>query len=140
MLALMPVVIISFVSERIHQVTQEGNWQELATNSLGSLLAILYPETHLLVIAGLLFIGRWDGIRISELIRFKHLPKDQKQQLLGINSRNRNLVYQHNEKGLLRLAADKLASKEALKLEGIPVPDTLFVIEGQKEINQFICY
>ncbi len=153
MLALMPVVIISFVSERIHQVTQEGNWQELTTNALGSLLAIalcylyltshilhsvfiLYPETHLLVIAGLLFIGRWDGIRISELIRFKHLPKDQKENLLGINSRNRNLVYQHNEKGLLRLAADKLASKEALKHLGIPVPDTLFVIEGQKEINQ----
>ena len=153
MLALMPVVIISFVSERIHQVSQEGDWPELITNSLGSILAIalcylylsshmlhtvfiLYPETQLLVIAGLLFIGRWDGIRISELIRFKNLPKSQKHQLLGINSRNRNLVYRHNTKALLRLATDKLASKEALKRQGIPVPDTLFVIEGQKDINQ----
>lgn len=153
MLALMPVVIISFVSERIHQVTQEEDWQELIKNSLGSLLSItlcylyltshllhtsfiLYPELYLLVIAGLIMIGRWEGIRSSELIRFKHLPKGEKQQLLGINSRNRNLVYKHNKKHLLRLAADKLASKEALKKHSIPVPDTLLIIDDQAKVNQ----
>ena len=152
MLALMPVVIISFVSERIHQVTQEENWQELIKNSLGSILSIslcylyltshllhtsfiLYPEFYLLVLAGLIMIGRWEGIRSSELIRFKHLPKDEKSQLLGINSRNRNLVYKHNKKELLRLATDKLASKEALKKFDIPVPETLLIINAQQQVK-----
>ena len=154
MLALMPVVIISFVSERIHQVTQDEHWHELITNSLGSLLSIslcylyltshllhtsfiLYPELYLLVLAGLLMIGRWEGIRSSELIRFKNLPRVEKNQLLGINSRNRNLVYKHNKKHLLRLAADKLASKKALKEHDIPVPETLLIIENQHQLNQF---
>jgi uncharacterized membrane protein len=86
----MPVVIISFVSERIHQVTQDENWKELLSNSIGSLITIglcyiyltsfllqslftLYPEAYLLVLAGLIAIGSWEGIRASELIRFKNL-------------------------------------------------------------------
>jgi alpha-L-glutamate ligase-like protein len=154
MLALMPVVIISFVSERIHQVTQDENWKELLSNSIGSLITIglcyiyltsfllqslftLYPEAYLLVLAGLIAIGSWEGIRASELIRFKNLTVFQKHNLLGINSRNRNLIYQHNSKALLLLATDKLASKEKLKQLSVPVPDTLLIITKQSDL-QFI--
>lgn len=152
MLALMPVVIISFVAERIHQVTQEKNWKELFTNALGSLITIclcylyltsfllqslfaLYPETYLLVLAGLMMIGSWEGIRASELMRFKHLTKNEKHNLLGINSRNRNLVYQHNSKQLLLLATDKLASKKQLSKYNIPVPKTLLTISTHRDLE-----
>jgi len=151
MLALMPVVIISFVAERIHQVTQEKNWKELFTHSVGSLATIclcylyltsfllqsvfaLYPETYLLVLAGLMMIGSWEGIRASELIRFKHLNHSEKLNLLGINSRNRNLVYRHNSKSLLLLATDKLASKKQLSRYQIPVPKTLMTISNQHDL------
>ncbi len=165
MLALMPVVIISFVAERIHQVTVEGHWKELVTSSLGSLVTILmcylymdsfllqslfslFPECYLLVLSGLIFIGKWDGIRTSELLRFKHVRAEQAKNLLGINSRNRNLVYKHNSKALLRLAADKLASKKALIKHQVVVPDTLAVFKQQgdlasleqhlSKLNQFV--
>ncbi len=165
MLALMPVVIISFVAERIHQVTVEGHWSELINSSLGTLLTILlcylymdsfilqslfslYPESYLLVLSGLIFIGKWDGIRISELIRFKNLGTKNAENLLGINSRNRNLIYKHNSKSLLRLAADKLASKQALINHQVVVPETLAVFEHQhhlvhlalqlKQLQQFV--
>jgi alpha-L-glutamate ligase-like protein len=152
MLALMPVVIISFVAERIHQVTQEKDWKALISNSTGSLvtialcylyitsfhfqsLFILYPETYLLVLAGLIMIGSWDGIRASELLRFKHLGKEEKKNLLGINSRNLNLVYRHNSKDLLMLATDKLASKEVLTGLNIPVPKTLLEIRNHQDLS-----
>ena len=153
MLALMPVVIISFVAERIHQVTVEGHWMELFTTSLGTLLTILlcyfymdsyllqsmfsiFPETFLLVLAGLIFIGKWDGIRISELLRFKHVDNRVNKNLLGINNRNRNIIYKHNSKPLLRLAADKLASKQALIEKKVLVPKTLATFKHQHHLNQ----
>ncbi len=152
MLALMPVVIISFVAERIHQVTTEGHWMELLTTSAGTLVTILlcyfymdsyllqsmfsiFPETFLLVLAGLIFIGKWDGIRISELLRFKHVDNRVNTNLLGINSRNRNIIYKHNSKPLLRLAADKLASKESLLKEKVLVPKTLATFKHQHHLS-----
>jgi len=152
MLALMPVVIISFVAERIHQVTQDSNWSDLIQNTWGSLLTIvlcylyltshllqsmftLYPEFYLFVIAGLIIIGQWDGIRASEVIRFKHLPSNEKSNLMGINNRNRNIIYQYNDKALLRLAMDKLASKKRLKEHHVPVPATLLAIKNQADLS-----
>ena len=154
MLALMPVVIISFVAERIHQVTVEGHWRELLSSSLGSIFTLvlcyfymdsyllqslfsIFPESYLLVLAGLIFIGKWDGIRISELARFKHVDNQQSHNLLGINSRNRNIIYKHNSKPLLRLAADKLASKQALLKQQVVVPKTLATFKHQHHINSF---
>ncbi len=154
MLALMPVVIISFVAERIHQVTVEGHWRDLFNSSVGSIVTILlcyfymdsyllqslfsiFPESFLLVLAGLIFIGKWDGIRISELSRFKHVDNHQNHNLLGINSRNRNIIYKHNSKPLLRLAADKLASKKALLKLQVVVPETLATFKHQHHINSF---
>ncbi len=151
MLALMPVVIISFVAERIHQVTQDQNWNELFKNIAGSLIAIslcyvylnshllqsiftFYPECYLLVIAGLIMIGQWEGIRSSEVIRFKHIPASKRHNLLGINNRNRNIVYKHNDKKLLRLAMNKIESKRCLKLYDVPVPETLLIIRNQMDL------
>jgi alpha-L-glutamate ligase-like protein len=151
MLALMPVVIISFMAERIHQVSQNQDLKELLVTTTGTLftiatcylylnshlllsLFILFPQLYLAILASLMMIGRWEGIRTSELLRFKQLPKQEKQQLLGINQRNRGLVYKHNSKRDLRLAADKLESKKALQALNIPVPETLLRIDQLNEL------
>lgn len=153
MLALMPVVIISFMAERIHQVSQDQDLTELVVTSAGTLFTIatcylylnshlllsafiLFPQLYLAVVAGLMMIGRWEGIRASELLRFRQLPAAEKHQLLGINRRNRDIVYKHNEKALLRLAADKLASKDALQNINIPVPETLARFDQLSELKQ----
>jgi len=94
----------------------------------------LYPEFYLFVIAGLIMIGQWDGIRASEVIRFKHLSKNEKSNLMGINNRNRNIISQYNDKTLLRLAMDKLASKQRLTEQNVPVPNTLFAIKNQSDL------
>jgi len=153
MLALMPVVIISFMAERIHQVADAEHLGELLKTTGGSVLAItlcyfylnshlllsafiLLPQIYLLVVAGLMLLGRWEGLRSSELFRFKRLPTAERFQLLGINARNRSLVYQHNDKSLLTLAADKLASKEKLQAMSIPVPKTLAVFRHNSDLQQ----
>ncbi len=154
-LAIFPAVIISFTADRIHQMSDENDWVELFQNSAGTLLTIylcylcftsvllqglfaIYPELLLLVLAILLHIGSWSGMRISEIIRFKNLLKLQGEQVLGLNGRNRNLIYKHNDKTLLKLAADKLQSKIALNNEHIPCPSTWASCTNHAGIEQFL--
>ncbi len=152
MLSLFPVVIISFVAEKIQDLTSENNWSQLCLLSLGTLTSIslcywilgsflleglvsFYPEFYLLILATQLYIGKWTGLRLTELHRFKRILGDKKNPVLGINGRNRELVYQHNEKKLLRIAADKLCSKQILQNHKIPVPQTFLVIENFTALN-----
>ncbi|MEP1741795.1 MAG: sugar-transfer associated ATP-grasp domain-containing protein [Kangiellaceae bacterium] len=153
MLSLFPVIIISFVAERIHSISEDGDWVELSKRASGTIASIIgcywllnsfvlqgvfsfYPETFLLVLAGQIYLGKWTGIKLSELIRFKEILSNQAFPVVGINSRNRDFVYQRNTKELLDLAADKLASKAALSKVAIPIPETLFSIESLTQINQ----
>ncbi len=141
-LSVFPVVIISFVAERIHQNTNQQMWTDCFKACFGTLVTIcccyfamrsvllqgvfsLYPEAFLVVLAAQLFIGSWSGLRLSELLRFKNILYSQHDSVLGINGRNRNLVYKHNQKKLLALAADKLSTKKILEKKSLPTPATL---------------
>ena len=155
MLTLFPVVIISFVAERLHQLSAENNWPDMISISIGTVFTIitcflifnsivlqgifaLYPELLLLVLSIQMYIGSWSGIRLSEIIRFKNLLLLDASAVVGINSRNRDFVYKHNKKHLLTLAADKLAAKIALQKLNIPVPDTLASCSEHREMEQMM--
>ncbi len=154
-LVLFPAVIISFTADRIHQMSDENHWLELFQYGLGTLFTIwlcfltfnsillqglfaLYPELLLLVLAALLLIGSWTGMRVSEIIRFRKLILTQKHPILNLNSRNRDVIYKHNDKGLLKLATDKLLTKEALTSESIPCPETLGICRNHAQIDDFL--
>lgn len=148
--ALFPVVIISFTAERLHHLVEDASWKEIISNTLGSLLIIvicyfifgslllrglfaIYPECFLFVLAGQIFIGRWTGVRVSEYFRFSRLLKGNKGDLLSINARNRNVVLDKNPKHLIEIANDKIKAKEQLSGIGIPVPETIQQYSGQLE-------
>jgi len=150
MLSLFPVIIISFVAERVSHATAEKKWLELFSQIAGTFITIvicflafqsvllqglfaIYPELFLGVLAGQIYLGRWSGIRISELFRFKNILG--KGSLLGINQRNRDYVYKYNERSLLALAADKLASKNHLEALNIPIPGTIKIIQNYAEME-----
>jgi len=152
-LSLFPVIIISFIAEKIHRITEEKDWQELFKRIFGTLLSITgcylllasfmlqglfsyFPESFLLVLAGQIYVGRWTGIRISEMFRFKKILTNENYPVIGINSRNREFIYRLNDKSLLDLAADKLTSKERLIEFDIPVPETICYVETLSDIDK----
>ncbi|AOE49661.1 sugar-transfer associated ATP-grasp domain-containing protein [Kangiella sediminilitoris] len=153
MMTLFPVVIISFIAERLSNMTQDNNWRELFITSLGSVVMIslcylafssitlqsffaLYPESLLLVMAAQIFIGQWTGLRISEYLRFKKI--NTQNNTLGINKRNRDYVYQLNERKLLQLAIDKIETKKVLLQQGVPVPQTLDMCDSFRDLDDFV--
>ncbi|MEL6860309.1 MAG: sugar-transfer associated ATP-grasp domain-containing protein [Pseudomonadota bacterium] len=152
-LALFPVVIISFLAERIHNMVDESDWKGMLTTGAGTLVTIiacyivfssvllqglfaLMPELLLLVLALQLAIGQWSGMRLQEYFRFRSILGNG--PVLGINSRNRNYVNTLNPTELLDLAADKLRSKEILKEAGVPVAKTYAVCESFRDLPEFI--
>lgn len=152
-LSLFPVIIISFIAEKIHRITEEKDWQELFKRIFGTLLSITgcylllasfmlqglfsyFPESFLLVLAGQIYVGRWTGIRISEMFRFRKIITNANYPVIGINSRNREFIYRLNDKSLLELAADKLTSKERLIEFDIPVPETICYVEKLSDIDK----
>lgn len=154
-LALFPAVIISFTADRIHDMSNENDWSDLAKNAAGTMLTLLicylvfnsillqgmfslYPELLLLVLAALVYIGNWTGIRVTEIFRFNKLFAMKGAYVLGLNKRNRELIYKENDKALLKLAADKLHTKLSLERHLVPVPDTWGVCHSHSEIDKFI--
>ncbi len=151
-LSLFPVIIISFIAERIQQLASEESWKDLMSIGLGTFVTItgcffifnsyviqgafaLYPELLLMVLGAQLYIGQWSGIRISELFRFRKLIKESKGDVMGINKRNREYVYRFNATSMMRLAADKLATKEALKEQDIPIPGTIAFFQSYADLD-----
>jgi alpha-L-glutamate ligase-like protein len=55
---------------------------------------------------------------------------EQREEVIGINRRNVELVYAHNPRSNYRFADDKLLCKELLRDAGVPVPDTIAVCDG----------
>ena len=163
-LSVFPVVIISFIAERLNQSMGEEPWQDTFISLLGTIISIIicyallqsmmlknifaiFPEMFLLVLAAQVYLGKWSGIRFSELWRFKHLLKTGSGEVLGINGRNRDIIYRHNDKQFLKLAADKLEAKKAMDAQRIPVPPTLLTIKSHADIskladciNQHTCF
>ena len=152
-LALFPVVIISFLAERIHNMLDESDWKGMVTTGIGTVVTIvacyivfssvmlqglfaLMPELLLLVLAVQLAIGQWSGMRLQEYVRFRSILGNG--PVLGMNSRNRNYVNRLNPTELLDLAADKLRSKDVLQEANVPVAKTYAVCKSFRELPEFM--
>lgn len=152
-LALFPVVIISFLAERIHNMLDESDWRGMTSTGIGTIITIaacyivfssvmlqglfaLMPELLLLVLAVQLLIGQWSGMRLQEYVRFRSILGNG--PVLGMNSRNRNYVNQLNSTELLDLAADKLRSKDILQSAGVPVAKTYAACKSFRELPEFV--
>lgn len=152
-LSLFPIVIITFISERVFQTLQVQDRMDVLMTTLGTMITLLicyfymqsiliqglfsyFPALYLLVLAGQLSIGKWSGMRLSELLRFRQPLKSTPNDVLGINARNRNFIYRLNDKSLLKLAADKLATKKTLSSMDIPVADTLAQVSGYGDLEK----
>ena len=57
--------------------------------------------------------------------------------ILGINARNLHYIGKHNPAKAVRLADDKIITKNFLTQRGIPVPTTYAVIKNRAELTQF---
>jgi hypothetical protein len=91
-IALFPIVIIAMVIERMSILWSESGPAEAYKSGLGSLLVavlsylvmnnaylehwlFMFPELLLVILALLLWAGRYTGYRLNELIRFRDLTK-----------------------------------------------------------------
>jgi hypothetical protein len=85
-----PLAIHTITIERFFVIAQERGvkksfsilgWSMLAVafcymvmSSLSlQMLVVFFPETYLLILAGAVYLGRWTGMRVSELYRFRGL-------------------------------------------------------------------
>ena len=89
---ILPMVILTMLIERFYITSEEDGFREAAKRlaltflvaaccllilrwkQLGR-IALTFPEGELLVVAGLLLIGRYSGYRLAELVRFRDVPK-----------------------------------------------------------------
>ena len=154
MLALFPLIIICFIADKLHDLAEEEEWWDLTLTALGTFVSAvlcylimttvvlqsmfaLYPELYLMVIAAQINLGHWTGVRLSELVRFRKLI-GKADQLLGINSRNRDYVSLRNPKAALRMATDKLATKQRLHEYNVPAPETYLEVSHQQDIEETV--
>lgn len=155
LLIMFPVVILSFAAERLHEITESGNWREAASmlgwtvvvtvlcflvfsSRLLNAVFLNFPELLLIVLATQIALGRWSGLRVSEFVRFRQLMKTESgaQAVLGLNERNLTYVNELNDPSLIELANDKVRAKQALERHGIPVPETLAIAREFSDIAQ----
>lgn len=155
LLALFPVVILSFAAERLQQMAEHGRPSEtvktVAWTALVTLLcygvfsSVLlrglffhFPELLLLVLAAQLAVGRWTGIRAMEYRRFFRLFRSARGQdagVLGLNERNINFIGRLNTAHWMAVADDKMSTKRHLDDAGVPTPRTLLSVESAHELD-----
>lgn len=87
-ITLFPMIIIAWTLERMSLIWEEEGKRSAITQVSGSIVvavcafyfmkisqiqywAFYFPETLLILLAGIILIGRYTGYRVSELIRFK---------------------------------------------------------------------
>lgn len=152
-LALFPVVIISFLAERIHKMASERDFVGILNSGTGTLITIsccfagfssvtlqglfaLLPELLLVVLALQIVIGQWTGMRLIEYFRFRKILCNG--PVVGINQRNLDLVNRLNSTELLSIATDKIETKRRLRLAGVPVANDLAVCRTHQDINKMM--
>jgi transglutaminase-like putative cysteine protease len=91
---LLPLVILTILTERFHVTTEEDGMSFAIQLTLGTVivasccylllrwdyigrLLLIYPEAHFFTIAVFILIGRYSGYRLSELWRFRELAKSK---------------------------------------------------------------
>ncbi len=92
-ITLFPMIILAWTIERMSLIWEEEGKRNALIQVIGSLVvsvlaflfmkggqiqywAFYFPELLLVLLAGILMIGRYTGYRLSELIRFKNFPED----------------------------------------------------------------
>ncbi|MGQ0428445.1 MAG: sugar-transfer associated ATP-grasp domain-containing protein [Gammaproteobacteria bacterium] len=155
LLALFPVVILSFAAERLQEMMEHSRRGELLRTIASTLVVTVlcylafssallrglffrFPELLLAVLAAQLAVGRWTGIRASEFFRFLRLFRaagDTDAGVLGINTRNIHFVSRLNAVHWMTVANDKQATKRHLEEAGVPTPRTLLSVESEIELD-----
>ena len=151
LMSLFPIIIISFIADTLNDLIEEHQWATLLKESAGTLLSIVvcylvmestllqgmfavYSELYLAIVAGLLYIGRWTGLKLTEVFRFRDVIAKE-GNVLGINARNIDWVATHNSAEAMRRATDKLETKQLLRDNNIPTPQTIAVFERPPKIE-----
>ena len=165
-ITLFPVIILSFTAERLVTVSEQRGYGEtikLMTNTLiiilicyGAFQSVFlqgiflnFPELLFFILAMQIALGRWEGLRVTEFLRFRKLLKEAKAEaskfssttettenkLLGINARNLSMVQRLNNVDDIAVSNDKVLSKKILAKHGVPVPKTLTVLEDFWDIH-----
>lgn len=155
LLALFPVVILSFAAERLQQMAERSRFGELVRTIAWTVVVTLlcylvfssvllrglffhFPELLLVVLAAQLAVGRWTGIRALEYRRFLRLFRaagEEDHGVLGLNARNINFIGRFNTVHWMAVADDKLATKRHLDDAGVPTPRTLLSVESEHELD-----
>ena len=155
LLALFPVVILSFAAERLQEMMEQSRVGELLRTMAWTVLVTLLcyfafssvllrgiffqlPELLLVVLAAQLAVGRWTGIRASEYHRFLRLFRaagGDGAGVLGMNSRNIHFIARLNAVHWMAIANDKLATKRHLDEAGVPTPRTLLSVDSEHELD-----
>ncbi|MGB0370956.1 MAG: sugar-transfer associated ATP-grasp domain-containing protein [Opitutales bacterium] len=160
-LAVFPVVILSFTANRMSSLIDDRDWTTLIRNSIWSLVLILlcyivydssllrglfgtFPELIALVFVLQVWVGCWVALRLSEYFRFRNLIRARKDEpdfnaessILGINMRNREIVQELNTRSAIQMANDKIASKKAFEEHKVPCPATLFTVTDFRQIDE----
>jgi alpha-L-glutamate ligase-like protein len=155
LLALFPVVILSFAAERLQEMMERSRLRELVRTIAWTMLVTMlcylafesvllrglffqFPELLLVVLALQLAVGRWTGIRASEFYRFLRLFRaagTDDAGVLGLNSRNIHFISRLNAVHWMTVANDKLATKRHLDEGGVPTPRTLLSVETEHELD-----
>jgi len=155
LLALFPVVILSFAAERLQEMMEQRRPQEVVRTIIWTLLVMLlcylafssvllrglffrFPELLFAVLAAQIAVGRWTGIRASEFYRFLRLFRaagETDAGVLGLNTRNIHLIARLNAVHWITVANDKLATKRHLDEAGVPTPRTLLSVESEHELD-----
>lgn len=152
LLALFPVVILSFAAERLQHMAETSRPAELlrtvAWTVLVTLLCYLvfssallrgvifhFPELLIVVLAAQLAVGSWTGIRATEYRRFLRLFRAGDAGVLGLNARNIHFIGRLNALHWMAVADDKLATKRHLDDAGVPTPRTLLAVESEHELD-----
>lgn len=155
LLALFPVVILSFAAERLQQMAERNRPGELARTIAWTVLVTLlcyltfssvllrgmffrFPELLFAVLAAQLAVGRWTGIRAMEYRRFLRLfraARGADPGVLGLNARNIHFIGRLNAVYWMTVANDKLATKRHLDDAGVRTPRTRLSVESEHELD-----
>ncbi len=155
LLALFPVVILSFAAERLQEMMERSRPGELLRTIASTVLVTMlcwlaftsvvlrglffrFPELLLVVLAAQLAVGRWTGIRASEFLRFLRLFRaagEADAGVLGINTRNLHFISRLNAVHWMSVANDKQSTKRHLDEAGVPTPRTLLSVESEHELD-----
>lgn len=74
-------------------------------------------------------------LKWSEWWNYLYRANERRTELLTINQRNIECVFEHNPRKLLNNVDDKVLAKEVLQRAGIPTPPTLCIINNTYEIR-----